>query len=76
MKLSLRATMIVCAIFAAICLSVAVTGFSSLGSLTDPSTIADAKGFAWFWCFLGSVASLLGLLAWRLASRSDESEDT
>jgi hypothetical protein len=75
MKLSLRATMIVSAVFAAICLSVAATGFISLGSLSDPTAIADAKGFAWFWCFLGSIALLLGLLAWRMAARSDESED-
>jgi len=75
MKLSLRATMIACAIFGAICLGVAITGFTSLGALTDPTAIADAKGFAWFWGFLGSVAILLGLLAWRMTPRSDENED-
>ena len=75
MKFSLRATMIASAIFAVICLSIAMTGFASLGSLTDPTTIADAKGFAWFWCFLGSVALLLGLVAWRMEARSDENED-
>ena len=67
--------MIAAAIFAGVCFSVAITGFTSLGSLTDPSAIADAKGFAWFWCFLGSVALLFGLLAWRMAARSDQSED-
>jgi len=75
MKLSMRATMIVAAIFAAICLGVAVTGFTSLGSLTDPTAIEDAKGFAWFWTFLGTVALTLGVLAWRMTPRSDESED-
>jgi len=75
MSLSLRATMIAAAIFAAICLGVAITGFMSLGSLTDPKAIEDAKGFAWFWAFLGSIALGLGLLAWRITPRSDESED-
>jgi hypothetical protein len=75
MKLSLRATMIACAIFAGICLSVAITGFTSLGTLTDPTALEDAKGFAWFWSFLGSVALALGLLAWRMTPRSDENED-
>jgi len=67
--------MIASAIFAVICLNIGMTGFASLGSLTDPATIADAKGFAWFWCFLGSVALLLGLVAWRMEARSDENED-
>ena len=56
--------MVVAAIFAAICLSVAITGFTSLGGLTDPVEVADAKGFAWFWTFIASVAIGLALLAW------------
>jgi len=75
MKFSLQATMIAAAIFAAICLGVAITGFTSLGNLTDPTAIADAKGFAWFWSFLGSVAIALGLLAWRMKRGPDEGED-
>lgn len=75
MKLSLQATMIVAVIFAAICLSVAITGFMSLDNLTDPTALTDAKGFAWFWTFLGGVAIALGLLAWRMTRRSDEDGD-
>jgi hypothetical protein len=75
MKLSLQATMIAAVIFAAVCLGIAVTGFTSLGNLTDPTAIADAKGFAWFWSFLGSVAIALGLLAWRMTRRLDGGED-
>jgi hypothetical protein len=74
MKLSLRATMIVAAIFAAICLGVAITGFTSLGNLTDPGALSDAKGFAWFWTFLGGIAIAFGLLAWWVSSRQDEEE--
>ena len=64
--------MVVAAIFAAICLSVAITGFTSLGDLTDPTEVADAKGFAWFWTFLASVAIGLGLLAWWVARNHNE----
>jgi hypothetical protein len=74
MKLSLRATMIAAAIFAAVCLSVAITGFTSLGTLTDATAIADAKGFAWFWTFLGCVAVAFGLLAWWVSRRLGEGE--
>ena len=63
------------AIFAAVSLSVAITGFTSLGDMTDAAAIADAKGFAWFWTFLASVAIGFGLLAWWLARRHGEDDD-
>ncbi len=75
MKLSMHATMVAAAVFASICLGVAITGFTSLGDLVDPVQIADAKGFAWFWTFLGCVAIALGVLAWRFAAGHDEAED-
>jgi len=67
--------MVVAAIFAVVCLSVAITGFSSLGNIADPAEVADAKGFAWFWTFLASVAIGLALLAWRVARNHKEDED-
>jgi len=67
--------MVMAAIFAAICLGVAITGFSSLGDITDPTEVADARGFAWFWTFLASVAIVLGLLAWWVARNHREDED-
>jgi len=66
--------MIAAAIFAAICLSVAISGFTSLGSLADPAVAADARGFAWFWTFLGGIAIVFGLLAWWIARRQGEGE--
>ena len=68
-------TVVFAAIFAAICLSVAITGFTSLGDIADPTQMADAKGFAWFWTFLGSVAIALGLLAWWIARTQREGDD-
>jgi len=55
---------IMAAVFAVICFGVAITGFTSLGEISDATQMADAKGFAWFWTFLGTVASVLGLGAW------------
>jgi len=66
--------MITSAIFAAICLSVAISGFTSLGTLTDPAVISDARGFAWFWTFLGGIAIAFGLLAWWMSRRQGEGE--
>ena len=36
------------AIFAALCIGVAINGFAFLGEITDPGQADDAKGFAWF----------------------------
>jgi hypothetical protein len=74
MKFSIQTTTIAAAIFAAVCLAFAIRGFSSLGDLTDPAQIADAKGFAWFWTFLASVAIVLGVLAWWLTRKEGEDE--
>jgi hypothetical protein len=67
LKLSLQATVVVSAIFAAVCLGVAITGFTSLGGIEEATQLADAKGFAWFWAFLGGVALFFGALAWWMA---------
>jgi len=74
LKISLQATVVIAAIFAVLRLGVAITGFASLGNITDPDQMADAKGFAWFWTFLASVAIGLGLLALWL-SRTQKSGD-
>ena len=57
-------TVVMSAIFAAVCFGVAITGFLSLGDIADATQKADAKGFAWFWAFLGSVATVFALLSW------------
>ena len=67
--------MIIAAVFAVVCFSVALQGFGSLGEIADPAVAADAKGFAWFWTFLGSVAIGFGSLAWWLIRTQKEGED-
>lgn len=67
--------MVIAAIFAVLCLGVAITGFTSLGDITDQTQLADAKGFAWFWTFLASVAIALGLLSRWIARTESDNED-
>jgi len=76
LKISLQANVVMAAVFAVLCLGVAITGFTSLGDITDAEQLADAKGFAWFWTFLASVAIVLGLLAQWLTRRQKRDEDT
>src|SRR5260221_5955199 len=66
MQLSAKLTMVLGAIFAVACYWVAITGFSSLAEITDPKLASDARGFAWFWAFLGTIAAVFGLGAWWL----------
>jgi len=66
--------MIVAAVFALVCLGFAVSGFSSLGEISDPTQLAEARGFAWFWTFLASVAIVLGSAAWWIARRLGDDE--
>ena len=64
MKLSAQMTLIIGVIFAVACFAVAINGFMSLGEITDAKQLADARGFAWFWAFLGAVAAAFALVSW------------
>jgi len=68
--------MIMAAVFAAVSLSVAVSGFIGVGDITDPTQASDARGFAWFWTFLGTIAVGLGSLAWWLERSQRDADDT
>lgn len=59
MKFSTHINTWIAAVFAIICYGVALTGFSSVGDMTDPAQMTDARGFACFWAFLGTVAVAL-----------------
>jgi hypothetical protein len=63
LKISAQMTVVIAAIFAVVCFGVAITGFSSIGEIADPVQLADAKGFAWFWTFLGVVGVAFGALS-------------
>jgi hypothetical protein len=74
MKISARAATILAVIFAIVCFSVALAGFTSLDGIVDAVQLRDAKGFAWFWVFLGSVGVVFGVLSWWIAGTVKENE--
>ena len=74
MKISARLGAILAAVFAVICLGFALTGFTSLGEITDPTQAADARGFAWFWTFLAGVAIVFGALSWWIGQTHKDDE--
>lgn len=66
-------SIVIAAILATICFSVAITGFTSLGDIADPVQRADGLGFAWFWAFLGLIAVAFGVLGvWMVRTHKDE----
>ncbi|HKA46448.1 MAG TPA: hypothetical protein VKF40_30925 [Burkholderiales bacterium] len=75
MKLSAQMNLVIAVVFALVCFGFAINGFSSLPEMTDSAQIADAKGFAWFWTFLGSVGVVLGALSFWIARTQRHRDD-
>ena len=75
MKITAQFTVVMAAIFAVICFGVAITGFNALDSITDPVQLTDAKGFAWFWVFLGGVSVAFGAVGIWIVRTQKEGEE-
>jgi len=75
MTISAKLAALFSIVFAIVCLGFAITGFTSLGDITDPVQASDARGFAWFWSFLAGVGVVFGLLSWWLAHTKWGQED-
>jgi hypothetical protein len=75
MKISAQLSVILAVIFATVCFGVAISGFSSLGEITDPVQHADANGFAWFWGFLGMIAVAFGAVGVWLMKTDAQRQD-
>lgn len=67
MKITAHLAAILALVFSVVCFGVALTGFTSLGEITDPQQLSDAQGFAWFWAFLGAIGIGCGVLSYWLA---------
>ena len=76
MKLSMQMTMVAAAIFGSVCLAIAIQGFLEIGDITDPALAADARGYAWFWAFLGAVAVAMAVAAWWMTRAPDDNADS
>jgi len=74
-QIPLRASVIISAVFAAVCFGVAINGFFSLGDIADPAQRSDGQGFALFWTFLGVLAASFALLGWWIMKKFKESSD-
>ena len=75
MKITAKMSVVLAAIFAGVCFSVAITGFVSSGDIADPAQRADGYGFAWFWTFLGAIGVLFGALGVWIAKTHREGDE-
>ena len=73
MKVTAKMSIVIAAIFAVVCFSVAINGFVSSGDIADPAQRDDGYGFAWFWTFLGVVGVVFGAVGvWILRTEKEE----
>ena len=70
MKISAQFSMWASIVFALACFGVAFNGLSGIDAV-DAAGRADARGYAYFWLFLGAVASACGIVSWWVAKRED-----
>ena len=74
MKISAQMSIVIAAIFAVVCYGVALQGYLSLGEISDAQQLSDAKGFAFFWAFLGTIGVVFGALGYWIV-RTHKEED-
>ena len=67
MKITAQMAAVLASVFTLICAGVGVNGLLQLPTLADEALRADARGFAWFWLFLGAVALLTAVLSALMA---------
>jgi hypothetical protein len=66
MKVSATIAMWACLVFALGCLGFAISGFLAIESMVSETERELSRGYAWFWMFLGAVASAFGALSWMI----------
>jgi uncharacterized YccA/Bax inhibitor family protein len=70
MKISAQFSMWASVVFALACFGVAFNGLSEIDAV-DAAVRADARGYAYFWLFLGALATAFGIVSWWIAKRED-----
>ena len=74
MKISAVLAMWLCVVFALLCFGASYNGFAALATLSDMEQRELSAGYAWFWAFLGAVATVFGVLSWTIKAGKIRSE--
>jgi hypothetical protein len=71
MKLSAQLTLYISLAFALLCLGYAGYGWHEIGAMPVGEERDDARGFVFFWLFLGAIGVASAWYAWRLTRSAD-----
>jgi len=53
-------------VFAVLCIAYAGFGFSSIDASMSDALREDARGYAWFWMFLGGIGAVIAVISWLM----------
>jgi hypothetical protein len=71
MKLSAQLTLYMSIAFGLLCLGYAAYGWVELGGMPAGQERDDARGFVYFWLFLGAIGAVSAWVSWKMA-RAEE----
>lgn len=66
MQISIRLGAISALAFAAVCLGLAIDGFTSAPQ-SDEQQLSGGASYAWFWSFLALVGFAIAWLSWKVS---------
>jgi hypothetical protein len=62
--------------FATLCLAVGFSGLSQIEAMADAAERSDARGYAYFWLFLGAIAVACAVVSrWIIKRENDNPSD-
>ena len=67
MKLSAQLTLVMSIVFAALCLGYVGYGWWESSAMPEGQARDDARGFVYFWLFLGAVGVASAIVSWLMA---------
>ena len=75
MRITVHLAMWLALAFAALCIAYGLVGFNSIDADTAASLRDDARGYAWFWMFMGGIGLACAAGSWWLLRKGDDAPD-
>ncbi len=71
MKLSAQMALVISILFAALCLGYALYGWVQMGDMPVGPERDEARGYIWYWAFLGAVGVVSAIISWWMIKTKD-----
>ena len=75
MRITVHLAMWLALAFAALCIAYGLVGFNSIDADTAASLRDDARGYAWFWIFMGGIGLACAAGSWWLLREGADAPD-